>query len=375
MAAQPHPLPEADEPSELRVRVVRLGELQGKLRAPLPVPPAAAPEPVPVAQPGPAASAAIDFLAPVAVPAPAPAMPAAVPAARPGVAHPEARTATVTRRGLSPGRVFTAGVLVLLLLGWLLPTEHYITPKRGAGYALGIIGGSLMLILLLYSARKRYSWLRFLGATPSWFRFHMVLGILGPLCILYHANFSTGATNSNVALFCMLTVAGSGIIGRYIYARVHQGLYGHKLQLSELRAGAEGLKNLRASVGFVPELVERLEQAEHRLLNASPRGAMLGFLKPLVVGCLSTGLRWRLHGYVRSALRAGARKSSVLASEQRRLRAVACAYVDRRLSATRKVAGFAGYERLFSLWHALHIPLMFMMIIAAIIHVIAVHVY
>jgi hypothetical protein len=54
---------------------------------------------------------------------------------------------------------------------------------------------------------------------------------------------------------------------------------------------------------------------------------------------------------------------------------VACTYVDRRLTASRRVAGFEGYERLFSLWHALHIPLIFMMIIAAVIHIIAVHVY
>ena len=45
------------------------------------------------------------------------------------------------------------------------------------------------------------------------------------------------------------------------------------------------------------------------------------------------------------------------------------------LAATRRVASFEGFERLFSLWHALHIPLIFMMIIAAVIHVIAVHVY
>ena len=117
------------------------------------------------------------------------------------------------------------------------PTERYITPNRGIGYALGIIGGSMMLLLLLYSARKRFRWLKFLGPTVGWFRFHMVLGVLGPLCILYHSNFGLGATNSNVALFSMLTVAGSGLIGRYIYSRIHHGLYGSKATLSELRAG------------------------------------------------------------------------------------------------------------------------------------------
>ncbi len=65
----------------------------------------------------------------------------------------------------------------------------------------------------------------------------------------------------------------------------------------------------------------------------------------------------------------------MIAAERTRLRATARAYVDRRIAATRRVAAFEGYERLFSLWHALHIPLIFMMIIAAVIHVIAVHVY
>jgi hypothetical protein len=39
------------------------------------------------------------------------------------------------------------------------------------------------------------------------------------------------------------------------------------------------------------------------------------------------------------------------------------------------VAEFQGYERLFSLWHPLHIPLIFMLIIAAVVQVIAVNVY
>jgi hypothetical protein len=41
----------------------------------------------------------------------------------------------------------------------------------------------------------------------------------------------------------------------------------------------------------------------------------------------------------------------------------------------RKTAGFQLYERLFSLWHVLHLPLFFMMIIAAVIHIFAVHIY
>ena len=279
------------------------------------------------------------------------------------------------RRLLSFDRVFFALAAVLLWVGFTTPTERYISPTRGVGYALGIIGGSLMLLLLVYSLRKRWNWLGFLGSTPAWFRFHMVLGVLGPLCILYHSNFSTGAANSNVALFAMLTVAGSGFIGRYFYAHVHYGLYGRKLELGDLRSGAESLCSHSGSMSFLPELVGRIEAAEQRVLNTGPHFALLGFIKPPVVALATVRERWRLHRYLRRALKAGARSSPVLAAERRRLTRAARSYIDRRLAATKRVAQFAGYERLFSLWHALHVPLIFMLIIAAVIHVIAVNIY
>jgi len=369
--------------------------------APAPAVRSPAPAVSPTAARPPAAPAAPAARAPTAPaerpPAAPAARPPAVPAARPPaapavpppatrdetpretratVARPSARPETIKRkRGLTWNRIGFIALIAVLYLGWTMPTERYITPTRGFGYWLGIIGGSLMLLLLVYSARKHFRWLRFLGPTPAWFRFHMVLGIAGPLCILFHSNFKTGAANSNVALFCMLTVASSGFIGRYLYAHIHSGLYGRKLELGELQASASGLRDLSASVSFLPDLVAQLEVAEQRLLASGPRLSILGFLKPVVVGFAAAKARWQLHRYIRRGLRASARASTVIAGESKRLRRVASAYIDRRLTATQRVAEFQGYERLFSLWHALHIPLIFMLIIAAIVHVIAVNVY
>jgi hypothetical protein len=276
---------------------------------------------------------------------------------------------------LTPAGVFSIVVAALLYFGWHWPTARYITPKRGIGYALGILGGSLMLLLFLYSARKRIRWLKFMGAATGWFRFHMTLGVLGPLCILYHSNFGLGATNSNVALFSMLMVAGSGLVGRYIYAHIHHGLYGSKLSLGELQKGADGLRASSGAFGFLPELVSRLETVERRLLSAGPHVPVLGVAKPAVVGALSARARWQLRSHVRRGLRAAAQKSNAVATERKRLRRTAFAYIDRRLAATRRVAGFQAYERLFSLWHAFHLPLIFILLVAGIVHVIAVHVY
>jgi hypothetical protein len=271
--------------------------------------------------------------------------------------------------------VFFALCALVIYLGWRLPTERYITPERGFGYLLGIVGGCMMVLLLLYSARKRIRWLKFMGSLSKWFEVHMAFGILGPICILFHSNFSLGATNSNVALFCMLTVAASGLVGRYLYSHIHYGLYGRKMSLGELQQSAERLRSLQGTIAFLPELVNRLERQEARLLASGTRTPVLGLAKPMIVAINALLARWQLRRYVTRALRAAARQSPLVAEQRKRLRHAARTYIRTRLVATRRAAEFEAYERLFSLWHVLHMPIMFVMFMAAIAHIVAVHVY
>ena len=51
-------------------------------------------------------------------------------------------------------------VLMCVYLGWKYNSYLYLTPEQGLGYALGIIGASLMLMLLLYPLRKHARWAR-----------------------------------------------------------------------------------------------------------------------------------------------------------------------------------------------------------------------
>lgn len=279
-----------------------------------------------------------------------------------------------SRRFISSSTVFTVFVLGMLWFGTHFPTQRYISPQHGLGYALGIVGGSMMLLLLLYPLRKRVPWLKFMGRMALWFRLHMIMGVLGPLFVLFHANFSTGATNSNVALACMLIVSGSGLFGRYFYRQIHNGLYGGRATLNELRVAATRLHGQSASVQFLPDLVSRLEHAERKLLAISAWPG-LKLLSPMLLGVSATLSKWRLHRYIRHALHAASLGSSTLAQHETRLGKVARDYADRRLCAARRVGTFQAYERLFALWHVLHLPLFFMLIIAGIVHVIAVHVY
>ncbi len=241
------------------------------------------------------------------------------------------------------------------------------------GYALGILGGSLMLLLLIYPARKRIPGLKAIGTTKRWFQIHMAFGVAGPLLILFHANFQLGATNSNVALFCMLVVAGSGFFGRYFYAHIHHGLHGRKASLAELRDYAERLRQVSTDVSFLPELVDRIAAEEQVLIHRGEKTFMLA--RPLA-GAFGTFMaRRHLRRYVRRELQAGHAAGGATTAQGSRLQTVADQYIDSRLAATRRVVEFSAFEQLFSLWHALHMPLFVMLLIAGTVHVIAVHVY
>jgi hypothetical protein len=64
--------------------------------------------------------------------------------------------------------------------GWRNRGDNYLTAESGLGYALGIVGGSMMFTMLLYTARKKIRFMRRLGALKHWFRAHMVFGVLPP---------------------------------------------------------------------------------------------------------------------------------------------------------------------------------------------------
>jgi hypothetical protein len=276
--------------------------------------------------------------------------------------------------------VWTAVVATLLYWGMHAHLERYITPKRGFGYWLGIIGGSMMVLLLIYSARKRASWLRWIGSIPAWFQIHMVLGVVGPILILFHSNFRLGASNSNVALICMLLVAGSGVVGRYIYTRLHARMDGHQDTLEQLKAVGERLRGQTNSIAFVPGLVETIERVEKRFME-SPEGAVTPLLYALTGGARSFIARWLIRRQIKRAVgraiesRATTGGAAVIARHAAQIGTAASRYAERRLEAGRRAAEYQTYARLFSYWHVLHIPLFYMMLIAAIVHIVAVNLY
>jgi hypothetical protein len=265
----------------------------------------------------------------------------------------------------APGfRAFLLICLGVLAAGWLLRGERYLSPERGVGYGLGLFGLALLVSQLLYSAHKRSAGARAPGRLRLWLDVHMWLGILGPAAILFHSGFRVGAFNSAVALGAMLLVAASGLVGRFLYRKVHARLFDRRLELRWLE---QDLRQERGALGGLlqqePGIADRLRVFEDQLLKRPPG------LPRSTWRFLSAGLR---AGRTRRACRAQLRRPAHVVELDRD---EALAALDHYLAAVVRVARFSAFERLFALWHPLHVPLCALLFGAATLHVIAVHWY
>lgn len=263
----------------------------------------------------------------------------------------------------------------LLLFGWLSREQHFLTAKNGLGYLLGIVSVVCILLLLLFPLRKRFRIFKFLGPLSMWFRNHMVLGVTAPIAALYHCNFQLGSLNSRIALFSALLVAGSGLVGRFIYSKIHHGLYGRKANLKELLARVKVTAPCEGKLGiFVPELMNRITQFDREVL-VPPRGIIDSIKLPFIMAVKTRVQYYRLATYTRLSLAFEARRSPLVAEQRAQFERATLQYVKTHLHHVRRVAEFNAYDRLFALWHKVHLPFFVMLIASVVVHVLTVYLY
>jgi hypothetical protein len=270
------------------------------------------------------------------------------------------------------GRIAVASVVIsLALTGWIVHRDGLYTSSSDFGYWLGVLGGSLMLVLLIYPLRKRFRALAMLGPLKHWFRFHMFAGIAGPVIVLFHSTFRVGSFNAAIALASMLLVVASGIIGRVLYRQIHHGLYGARATVTELQSTLEqqlaalqdvlaGLPAIEREIGRFSALVSLQAQGRwQRGLHI----ASLGWKRHLA----SRRVHKAIAGY---EMKVGAGDT---ATHENLLRLAKT--IDDTLKAIQRTAQFSTFEKLFSLWHVVHIPFLCMLVVTALVHVVAVHAY
>lgn len=288
----------------------------------------------------------------------------------------ETRLAVPTHNTGKPDTVSTiwAMVIVSMLLAWVAGKMNMYDAGSDVGYYLGLAGGVMMLVLLLYPLAKRVRVLQSIMSLRYWFRYHMMLGILGPVTIFFHSTMQLESTNGAVAFYSMLAVFFSGLIGRYFYTRVHKGLYGKEVGLEELKAKlGMDTQAARSQFYFAPDIEKLLTGFESKNLK---RGSAIGWPLRFVLRPMRYYLTYaRAKSVLRQALKQQAKKRKWDRAKLSRKVNKGKAFIRHYLDSVERVAQFRAYERILSLWHYLHVPLMLLLVVSGVIHVLAVHMY
>ena len=286
--------------------------------------------------------------------------------------------ASVRPEGASRVRMDFLVYLTLVLLtwaAWRVTQLGLFTAGDDIGYWLGVAGGVMLVLLFSYPLRKRFRFAQNWGKAKWWFLVHMLLGVGGPMLILVHSTFQVRSLNAAAAFYSMVIVALSGVVGRFFYSRVNRGLHGER---SDLRALQErsGLhqKEAYSRLQFAPDVERRLVAFGQHEVSARPglwACVRRVFWLPVA--------QWWTYRQCVQALQAPlaslASQGGWTAKTREKHLHLASKLVRRYLNAVVRVAQFTAYERLFSLWHVAHIPFVYLLVLSAIVHVVAVHAY
>lgn len=290
------------------------------------------------------------------------------------------KSARMVNSSLIKTSLFSSCISLILIGGFVVREEYFWNAEEGLGYWLGVVGASCMLLLLIYPLRKRYAMFSRSMTVSRWFKLHMALGIIGPTLILLHCNFSYGSFNSNIALISMLLMVSSGLVGRFIYSKIHRGLYGKRLSLTQLKSDKQNLLNdinkHIPNTQIADDIVNILCQFE---IHVSRPASIAGNIYRILTLSIKTRNQHRVINKKISTLRQlliekSATDKKLDMQHERNLNSLKT-MTRRYLGLVRQTAELGFYERLFSLWHLLHLPIFGLLIIAASLHVYAVHNY
>jgi len=263
--------------------------------------------------------------------------------------------------------LFLLSLATALLVAWVVYTgwDFYATaytdrphhedfralrPAGFIGHGLGILGTLMVLLLLLYTARKRFKFMSRWGDLRVWLRYHIFLGVAGPILITLHTSFKFNGLVS-VSYWSMVAVALSGVVGRYLYQQIPRNMLGETLDADMIEnRNEEILVELAANYGLGDKALDGLEKlALSKLENRAAPVALLTL--PLTNLFLARKLQSFLLGYG-------------LKPDQKALD-----LCREWVLQTRRLLLFHQIRDLFHYWHVFHKPFAIIMILVMVVHV------
>jgi hypothetical protein len=237
--------------------------------------------------------------------------------------------------------------------------ERYRTlrPAGSRGLAFGIAGSAMMILMLVYSLRKRTRLLGQLGNLPRWLNFHIYLGIMGPLLILLHSSFKVQGLVS-VSFWSMVVVAASGVFGRYLYRQIPRNIQGHQLNLQELEALNQNLAaRLKEEFGLSENQAGRFDAIGY--LDAQKN---IGLMRSFSLALLDSWLRPTIHRRLRVEY---ARSLGLPRRQLHQLVELA----EKKAQLRHRVILLGQMQKLFHYWHVVHKPFAVIMYLVMAVHI------
>lgn len=236
------------------------------------------------------------------------------------------------------------------------PDYWLLKPGGARGHLVGVVGSTLMVVMLLYSLRRRWRPLRRFGALSSWLQFHIFCGVVGPLLVVLHSSFKVTGLVA-LSFWSMIVVAASGVLGRYLYIQIPRRRSGDALTLEETEEHRRSLaRRLVDDLGLDPAELEAIDA-----LAATGLGPRAGLARVLLrLPWEGLALRFRVRRYLARVVPRGAPANLA--------RQIGSAVAERALL-ERRILLWDRLHRLFHYWHVLHKPFAVVMYLFMIVHV------
>jgi hypothetical protein len=265
--------------------------------------------------------------------------------------------------------LFFIGITSIVAIG-VRGCDYYITPVAQRAFmndhrllkpsgllshGLGVVGAAMITLgVITYSTRKRVRTLWNIGKLSSWLEFHIFLCLLGPVLVVYHSTFKAGGIAA-ISLWAMLSVAGSGIIGRFLYVLIPRNIKGGELTADQINAQFDLQEKALRETEFGSDIVKYIDKSFADMKRPK------NFLETV-----SAFIRlYKLKRNVRALVRSKISKRHIDHTSAANLVRITSA----RTTLIQKSILLLQVEKLFYYWHAIHLPFTAIMFVTLALHV------
>jgi hypothetical protein len=237
------------------------------------------------------------------------------------------------------------------------PGYRSLRPAGLWGHGFGVIGSALMILMLLYTLRKRTRLLGSLGTLSYWLQFHIFCGIAGPLLVILHSSFKVQGLIA-VSFWSMIAVAASGFLGRYIYIQIPRTISGKELNLSELQTYNEDIKNeLQKNYDLPEQDIRKLEQW-YAGTPGKQKNLVLMLFSMLYADLI------RPFSYYRTRMKLAAEFNLPFSATVKGAK-----IIQQKTLLERRITAWQAAHDMFHYWHVIHKPFAIIMYLIMIIHI------